>query len=191
MIGLLATFWVVAYLLVPSGLFRSIYSLFLPHIRFQRTRAEEFTFAVLASVLPFLLALALVWTVANWPFGVRQSSFADRRQAYRIVVGSAMSDKILGEQGQNRVYWAAANQVIRRQARFLFWYYILLLLEAWICAWLTRNYGRWSDSLTGFRRKLYLWTATQILLPTVSEWMFCLHHLAIRLNLPWKHGWTC
>jgi hypothetical protein len=141
MIGLFATFFVVAYLLVPSGLFRSFYSLFLPRIiKFQRTRAEEFTFAVLASILPFFLALALVWTVANWPFGIQQSSSADRRDAYRIVLAAAINDKALGEQGQNHVYWAATNQVIRRQGRFLVWYYVLVLLEAWICAWLTRNY---------------------------------------------------
>jgi hypothetical protein len=171
MIGLLATFIVVAYLLVPSGLFRSFYSLFLPRIiKFQRTRAQEFTFAVLASILPFFLSLALVWTVANWPFGVNQSSYADRREAYRTVVGFAMSDKLLREQGQNRIFWAATNQVIRRQARFLVWYYLLVLLEAWICAWLTRNYGRWRNSLTGVRRRLYLWTANKILLPAISEW---------------------
>jgi hypothetical protein len=169
MIGFLATFAVVAYLLVPSGLFRSFYSLFLPHIKFQRTRAEEFTFAVLASVVPFFLALALVWTVAGWPFGIHHSSSVERRDAYRIVIGSAISDKA-PEQGQNRVYWAATNQVIRRQARFLVWYYILVLLEAWICARLTRNYGQWCGNLTGFKRKLYLWTATKVLLPAISEW---------------------
>src|ERR1700676_3524021 len=115
MIGLLATFLIVAYLLVPSGLFRSFYSLFLPRIiKFQRTRAEEFTFAVLASVVPFFLALASVWTLANWPFGVDRASSADRREVYRIVVGSAISDKVLGQQGESRVYWAAMNQVIRR-----------------------------------------------------------------------------
>ncbi|MFZ1010118.1 MAG: hypothetical protein WAN65_24990 [Candidatus Sulfotelmatobacter sp.] len=85
-----------------------------------------------------------------------------------------MNDRILGEQGQNRVYWASTNQVIRRQARFLFWYYILVLLEAGVCAWLTRNYGKWSGtgagSLTGSRRRLYLWAAAKILLPTLSEW---------------------
>jgi hypothetical protein len=81
-----------------------------------------------------------------------------------------MSDKILGEQGQNRVYWAATNQVIRRQARFLFWYYILVLLEAWVCAWLTCNYGKWCGSLTGVRKTMYLWTATKLLLPAISEW---------------------
>lgn len=170
MLGLFATFFVVAYLLVPSGLFRSFYSLFLPRIKFQRTRAEEFTFAVLASTLPFFLALALVWTVATWPFSVHQKSSTNRREAYRTVVRVAINDKVLEEPGQTSLYWAATNEVIRRQARFLVWYYVLVLLEAWICARLTRNYGRWYESLSGIRRKLYLWTATKILLPTISEW---------------------
>jgi hypothetical protein len=94
MIGFLATYFVVAYLLVPSGLFRSVYSLFLPRIiKFQRTRTEEFTFAVLAAILPFFLALGLVWTVATWPFGVNGDSSSDRRDEYHVVVGAAISDK--------------------------------------------------------------------------------------------------
>jgi hypothetical protein len=168
MIGLLATFSVVAYLLVPSGLFRSFYSLFVPHIKFQRTRAEEFTFAVLASVLPFFLAVVLVWTAANWPCQIRQAA-SDSWEAYRIFTSAAINEKIPGE-GQNLAYWAATNQVIRRQARFLICYYAFVLLEAWIFAWLTRNYGRWSGSLPGLRGKLYLWTATKILLPALNEW---------------------
>ena len=171
MIGLLATFLVVAYLLVPSGLFRSFYSLFLPRIiKFQRSRAEEFTFAVLASVLPFFLALFFVWNIANWPFGVSGTSVADRRAAYRVVVSSAMSDKILDEQVSNHVYWAATNQVIRRQARFLIWYYVFVLIEAWVYAWMTRNYGRWSGSLPGIRAQAYRWIAKKVLLPSISEW---------------------
>lgn len=170
MIGLIATFCVVAYLLVPSGLFRSFYSLFVPHIKFQRTRAEEFTFAVLASILPFFLALALVWTVANWPFGVHRGSSADRRGAYRIVMSAALSDKVLAEQIQNHTYWTATNQVIRRQARFLWWYYALVVLEAWACAWLTGNYGRWSASPVRLHERFYVWMASKVLLPTVSEW---------------------
>src|SRR5713101_6511607 len=141
MIGLLATYYIVAYLLVPSGLFRSFYSLFLPRIiKFQRTRAEEFTFAVLASTLPFFLALGLVWTVAPWPLGVHGSSAGDRRGAYRIVIGTAISDKTFGEGKQSDIFWKSANQVIRRQGRFLTWYYLLVLLEAFIFARLTANY---------------------------------------------------
>jgi len=180
MIGLLASYWVVSYLLVPGGLFRSFYSLFVPHIKFQRTRGEEFTFAVIASILPFFLALGLVWSVANWPFGAGTSSSTDRRDAYRIVISAAISGRGFEDQGHTQVYWVAGNQVIRRQARFLFWYYLFVSFEAWICAWLTRNYGRWSESLTGVRRRLYAWTAAKILLPAVSEW----HLLLTPLSYP-------
>jgi hypothetical protein len=95
MIGLLATYFVVAYLLIPSGLFRSFYSLFLPRIiKFQRTRLEEFTFAILAAILPFSLALALSWTVCVQPFGVQGKSSTERRLAYRTFVAPAINDKL-------------------------------------------------------------------------------------------------
>jgi hypothetical protein len=171
MIGLFATYFVVAFLLVPSGLFRSCYSLFLPSIiKFQRTRFEEFTFAVLAAILPFSLALALSWTVCVQPFGVAGKSSADRKQAYRVVIASAINDKALGGSEQRAAFWSAANQVIRRQARLLFWYYLLVLLEGYVYARLSSNYGLWRATLTGWRKRLYLLIADKILLPSVSEW---------------------
>jgi len=171
MIGLLATYFVVAYLLIPSGLFRSFYSLFLPRIiKFQRTRFEEFTFAILAAILPFSLALALSWTICLQPFGVHGKSSTDRRLAYRTFIAPAINDKLFLEAEQQSVFWNAANQVIRRQVRFLFWYYLLVLLEALLYARLTANYSLWRETLTGRRRRLYLWIAGKILLPSVSEW---------------------
>jgi hypothetical protein len=173
MIGLLATYCIVAYLLVPSGLFRSVHSLFLPRIiKFQRTRVEEFTFAVLAAILPFFLALGMVWTVATWPFGVHGDSSSDRRDEYRAVIGAAISDKAAYLEGREvRSFWHSTSQVIRRQGRFLTWYYFLVMLEAGLCAWLTRNYGLWSDTLpAGWRRRAYTWTAEKVLLPAISEW---------------------
>jgi hypothetical protein len=171
MIGLLATYFVVAYLLVPNGLFRSFYSLFLPRIiKFQRTRTEEFTFAVLVASLPFFFALLLVWTVASWPFPVHGESSLDRRQEYRAVIGATISDKAYEEQVKTGSFWHTSNQVIRRQARFLTWYYVLVVLEAGLFAWLTRNYGRWYDTLPSRRRYLYRLAANKMLLPAISEW---------------------
>jgi hypothetical protein len=171
MIGLLATYYVVAYLLVPSGLFRAFYALILPPIiKFQRTRAEEFTFAAIASLLPFFLALGLVWTCASWPFEVAGDSAKDRRDEYHTVIGTAISEKTFGEGAQTQVFWHAANKVIRRQARFLVWYYVFVLVEAWFCAWLTRNYGKWTTTLTGWPRRAYSSVANKILLPAISQW---------------------
>lgn len=173
MIGFFATYFVVAFLLIPSALFRSFYSLFLPSIiKFQRTRFEEFTFAVLAALLPFSIALALSWTICVQPFGVfgKSSLSSERKQAYRTVIAAAINDKALEGIEQQAAYWIAANQVIRRQSRLLFWYYLLVLLEAYAYARLSANYGLWRGSLTGWRGKLYLWIADKILLPSVSEW---------------------
>jgi hypothetical protein len=171
MIGLFATYFVVAFLLIPSGLFRSCYSLFLPSIiKFQRTRFEELTFAVLAAILPFSLALALSWTICVQPFGVSGRTSADRKQAYRTVFVAAMNDKALEGVEQQAAYWSAANQVIRRQARLLFWYYLFVFFEALFYARLSAKYGLWRATLTGWRRWLYLLIADKILLPAVTEW---------------------
>src|SRR6266446_3377881 len=171
MIGLLATYYIVAYLLVPSGLFKALYSLILPPIiKFQRTRAEEFTFAAIASVLPFFLALALVWSCASWPFAVRGDSASDRRDEYHAVIGTAISEKTFGEGARTQVFWHAANKVIRRQARFLVWYYLLVLIEAWFYARLTSNYGKWTTSLTEWPSRVYSSVASKVLLPAISQW---------------------
>lgn len=190
MIGLLATYFVVAYLLVPSGLFRSCYSLFLPRlIKFQRTQFEEFSFAVLASVLPFFLALALTWTIGLQPFSIQGKSSTERRQAYRAFIAPAINDKNFEGSAQQAIFWSAANQVIRRQARFLFWYYVLVLVEAYVYAWLTGNYGLWRETLTGWRRRLYLGVADKILLPSVSEWHLLLTPFYYRPEPP-KQVWV-
>jgi hypothetical protein len=171
MIGLFVTYFVVAFLLIPSGLFRSFYGLFLHRIiKFQRTRLEEFTFAVLAAILPFSLALALSWTICVQPFGAPGKTSAERKQAYRTVIAAAITDKALEGVEQQAAYWSAANQVIRRQARLLFWYYLLVLSEAFLYARLSAKYGLWRATLTGWRRRLYMSVADKILLPSVSEW---------------------
>lgn len=190
MIGLLATYYVVAYLLIPSGLFRVLYSLILPPIiKFQRTRAEEFTFAAMASILPFFLALALVWTCASWPFPVSGDSASDRRAEYHTVIGTAITDKSFGVGEQAQVFWHALNKVIRRQGRFLFWYYVLVLLEAWLVAYLTSNYGRWSVTLKGRRRRAYSLLANKVLLPTISQWYVLLTPFSYPLE-PKREVWV-
>jgi hypothetical protein len=171
MIGLLVSYCLVAYLLVPGVLFRSFLSLFLPRvIKFQRTRTEEITFAVFASILPFVLAFVLVWTMASQPFSVDGDSLANRRAEYRGIVSVAISDKPFEGGRPDPEFWHTLNPVLRRQGRFLCWYYALLSLEALFCAWLIRNYGLWSESLSGVLRGMYLWTARKILLPNISEW---------------------
>jgi len=150
MIGLFATYFVVAFLLIPSGLFRSCYALVLPSIiKFQRTRFEEFTFAILAAILPFSLALVLSWTICVQPFGVAGKSSTERKQAYQTFIAAALNDKNLEGVEKQSAYWSAANQVIRRQARLLFWYYLLVLLEAYAYARLSAKYGLWRTSPHG------------------------------------------
>lgn len=121
------------------------------------------TFAVVSTFLPFWLTVALVWTVATWPFPTPEDS-SHRRLAYRTVVTSLASDRQMEDALNGGLYWHSTNSVIRRQGRFLFWYYLLVCAEAGMFSWLSTQYRstgkpRWLDRI-----------AAQILPPSISEW---------------------
>jgi hypothetical protein len=176
MIALTASLFLLFYLLVPAGIFRFATSLAVPLKKFHKTKAQEFSFAVAACFLPFWLAMWLVWTVAAWPFPTRESS-QQRRQAYRIVYSSLNSDKALDAAVSNGTFWPAANSALRRQTRFLVWYYAVVCLEAGIFCWLAFRYSR-------FRKKrIYNFFAEHLLLPGISEWHVILTDFAIPSDL--------
>ena len=163
MIAVVASLFLLLYVLVPGGLFRLVTSLTLPVKKFQKTKTQEITFAVVSSFLPFWLSVALVWSVATWPFPTYEGS-AQRRIAYRTVFMSLASDKKMDEATQKGVYWRSANSVLRRQGRFLIWYYLLVCAEAGFFSWLATQYRstgtpRWRDRI-----------AWGILPPSISEW---------------------
>ncbi len=163
MIAVVASLFLLLYVLVPGALFRLITSLTLPVKKFQKTKTQEITFAVVSSFLPFWLSVALVWSVAAWPFPIYEGS-AQRRMAYRTVFMSLASDKKMDDATQKGIYWRSANSVLKRQGRFLFWYYILVCVEAATFWWLATQYRstgkpRWRDRI-----------AWRILPPSISEW---------------------
>lgn len=164
MIALLATYFVVAYLLIPGSLFSGFSSLFIPLKNFHRTRTQEVSFAVVAAALPFALALLCSWyapVASRHPFYV-EDSVEGRRADYRVVFSGAYSEEIFRRDPST--FWKATARVVRRQARFLFWYYIFVLAEAGVFALLIRRYGEWK------RNKSYLWFADNFVLRGVSEW---------------------
>jgi hypothetical protein len=150
---------VVLYILVPGGLFRLITSFAVP-VKNQKTRTQEFTFAALFCLLPFLLALLLVW--GNWPWPTNES-IVQRRLAYRTVFTSLASDRQLDDAIQKKVYWQHVDSVLRRQWRFLVWYYFLVALEAWLVSWLAKEYR---TNGKRYRDKV----AKVVLRPSISEW---------------------
>lgn len=168
MIALIATYFVITYLLIPRAVFQGVSSLFLPTKDFQRTKSEEVAFAVLAASMPYLLALALTW---HSPWGKQfpwpASTTAQQRRAdYKLIF------EVANDSGQLKSaeakFWPAVTRVSRRQGRFIFWFYLAVVIEALLFAGLVSQYGRWK----GFAP--YRITA-DFLLRSVSQWHILLH----------------
>src|SRR5277367_6478844 len=88
MIALIASAALVLFLLVPGFLFKSIFSLFIPLDKFNRTRSEELSFSAFAAIMPFALTFLAVTSVGwfgNHPFffpdSIAQGS-SDYRSAF-------------------------------------------------------------------------------------------------------------
>jgi len=206
LIALVSTYFLVFYILIPGAVFRFSSSLFVRLKLFQRTRTQEATFAVAVAILPFALALAGVWyapVLRHHPFDIQEGSFAQRRQDYRrvasILTSSDASRQLaitspadnssptaISSTANNVANWAALNRVLRRQARFLTWYFAFLAAEGMAFGFLASKYGDWQETrTTGFIRGLlraYLWFARKFVLPNVSEW----HMLLTSFNVPRK-----
>ena len=173
MIALLASYFVVAYLLVPRAIFR-LSSVFIPLKRFQRTRTEEITFAVLVALLPFVLASALpLGGLAAWVLSwVCESPTRGTWADYKAVFTASYSvEAFTNDQNQ---FWSSASQAACGQLNFLLRYYIFCLVQAAGFILVVRQYARWRKC-PPFR-----WFAEHILLRNVSEW----HMLLTTVNFP-------
>jgi hypothetical protein len=88
------------------------------------------------------------------------------------------SDKELSQflQGNPPVFWAAVNSVLKRQGRFLFWFYLLIVIEAFLFSMLARRYRKTEKRRLrdGFWK--WAWQRTRdglgdlVLPPSISEW---------------------
>lgn len=175
MLALLTTYFIVAYILIPGILFRFPASLFVRLRLFQLTRTQEATFGVAVSLLPFVLALVLVWhapVARSYPFRQPEGTFAAYKEDYRRVMTLALSAdaaKMLeAEDGHPSVYAVALNSNEHRQLRFLSWYYLLTMVEGGLFGFMARRYGDWSAWGP------YNWFARKIMLPRISEWQLLL-----------------
>jgi hypothetical protein len=191
MIALVTTYFLVFYILIPGALFRFFTSWFVPLKLFERTKTQEATFAVAVALFPFALSLLGVWYLPlakQYPFPVQGESYADRRQDYHrvasILTSSDASKFLAGNTSAspvtNETSWKPLNRVLRRQARFLTWYYLLIAGEGLVFGYLASNYGDWKIIETSRKHKpgiairIYNWLAPKLILPNISEWYMLL-----------------
>lgn len=181
MIAVIASLVVLFYLLVPGGLFRLVTSTSLSLKKFHKTKAQDVTFSILTCLLPFCASVLIAWYASTWPFPT-QESLVKRRQSYRTFFQAMISDKRLEESlkidpakfnsddtRELLPFWSATNGVLKRQGRFLAWYYFFVIIEAGFFVWLGKQYKksnikeakkkRWRDRL-----------GSRLLVPIVSEW---------------------
>lgn len=193
MIAVIASLVVLFYLLVPGGLFRLVTVSRLSLKRFHTIKAQEITFALLTSLLPFSFAIMLVWSVCTQPFPTRES-YAKRRQSYRTFFQAMTSEKRLEESLKIKPgnftsedpyelapFWSATDSVLKRQGRFLVWYYFLVIVEASFVVWLEQQYYK-----SGNKKKLWRDRIAEWLLPLIlSEWhvLFRKFHAQDRIEL--------
>jgi hypothetical protein len=178
MIALLTTYFLVFYILIPGILFRFLTSWFVPLKLFERTRTQEATFSVAVAFLPFAMALFGVWylpVIKHYPFAVVEGTFSERRQDYHRIASlltSSDASRLLvsnpssAPSSANAANWQALNRVLRRHARFFFWYFVAIAIEAW--------------ESEAARYRLRLWLMRTFVLPNISEW----HLLLTDFNWP-------
>jgi len=189
MIALVTTYFLIFYILVPGVLFRFLTSWFVPLKLFERTRTQQATFAVTVAILPFAIALFGVWNLPvmrHYPFPIAEGTAAERTQDYQrvtsILTASDASRLLLDTPTRNDANWRALNRVIRRQACFLAWYFVLIALEGVCFGLLARRYGDWREQaeLRAPRYRIRLWLIRTFILPNISEW----HLLLTSFNWP-------
>ena len=78
----------------------------------------------------------------------------------------------------NDVNWRSLSRVLRRQARFLTWYFAFIAIEGVCFGLLARRYGDWQSNPA--RHRVPLWLIRTFILPNISEW----HLLLTSFNWP-------
>ncbi|AXC11461.1 hypothetical protein ACPOL_2137 [Acidisarcina polymorpha] len=172
MIALLATYLLIFYVLIPGVLFRFPASWFLKLKIFQLTRTQEATFAVFVGIVPFLVALALVWYVpaidrfvygSEWSAPERSSDY----QLAAAVVLTPDASKLFGKDQKSLApgYLQAVNAVVRHQGRFLCWFYLFAVAEGTAFGLMAVRYGDWRG-----KSGLYDLFTRKVIVPNISEW---------------------
>jgi hypothetical protein len=153
------------YLIVPEGIFRFTFGIYIPARSFTLTRVETAYRAALVSFLPFWMALGLCWGVPvsnRFPFPVRQNSVQQRRADYKLVASALYSEKEFEK--YQTAFWPAFTRCARRQSRLCFWYFFLIGLEGLGLGYLASKYAKYQHVIT------YRWLSDRLLSPYISQW---------------------
>jgi hypothetical protein len=173
LIAIVAGFLLVAYLLAPGAIYRLTFSFYISSKRFQRTRTEEIVFSVLVTIIPFFLAWILL---LHTPLGGLPVIHAPigKREAYRTVLSSLLSDTTKGSPALISAYLRAAAE----QGRFIAVLWLFCAFEGWQTGRVIRSYGDYPDGsfLRGF--------CDRFLLKNVSEWQVLFTTLSLRSDDP-------
>jgi len=173
LIALVAGFLLVAYLLAPGAIYRLTFSFYISSKRFQRTRTEEIVFSVLVTVIPFLLTWILLLHTPLGGYPAIHSSI-EKRDAYRSILSSLLSDTTHGSPALIAAYLRAAAE----QARFIGLLWLLCAVEGWQTGRIIRSYGDYRDG--SFLRAF----CDRFLLKNVSEWQVLFTTLSLRSDDP-------
>lgn len=164
MIALIASAALVLFLLIPGILFKSIFSLFIPLDKFNRTRSEELSFSAFAAVIPLVMTILAVTSVGwfgNHPFFFPDSS-PQKVSDYQTTFSALYSESFFSQHRSE--FWGPSLRIAYRQARILVWLYFFTGLEALLFGWMGKNFGRFQK----FRP--YGFVADKFLLPNISSW---------------------
>ena len=98
MIALVASVLLALYFVIPSLLFRFIYRLFIPLRVIEGSKTGEATRAVINTIVPFVLALVLVWYIPAFDsFPVEAAHPEFKIQDYKTIVGCFIAKIYLGK----------------------------------------------------------------------------------------------
>jgi hypothetical protein len=162
-IALVASLILALYVIIPGLLSRFICRLFIPLRVIAGGKTEEATRAVVTAIIPFLLALIVVWYIPGlnrFPF--RAPHFELKAQEYKLVASCLYSESIFTQ--NTSAFWQALGRTLQRQWLFLFWYYLLTALTAVGLGYLAASYGKFGSN------RYYRWFANKFLFPRISEW---------------------
>lgn len=170
MVPFLLSYFVIAYLLIPAGLFRFIVSIFFVLRVQQRSKTQEFVFAIGAAIAPLIVAMILLayGLCPNIRDVDPSTKWNDYHYIYQTsVLTSAQDEKSVKD------FWAALDRAWKRQLDFLVLYYGIVTIEALAFSFLMGMYARWR------RYRIYDWVARRVLLPHVSEWSVLLTRMGL------------
>jgi hypothetical protein len=141
MTALVATIAVVLYLLIPNFLFRGLFSCFIPVKQFERTTTQELSFAFLATLVPFLCGLCLICYLHPVPGTDYETIFSGLHSTEYYATNVS-------------IFWPAAIKVIIQNGLLLSFFYLFVIIEAFVLGALAKSYARFKYSVDAAKSEM-------------------------------------